>query len=102
MGNFGEPGATTASAHVYQVAAKAMLAHQPEGQTFQMLHQGGRALYADEDFDEEASAVIAACGKSMAAARANDAGTMAWIGQEAVRRLDMRTRLPICGVKKRV
>jgi hypothetical protein len=100
--NFAEPGATTASAHVYQAAARAMLAHQPEGQVFQMKHQGGRALYADEDFDEEACAVIAACGKPMAAARTGDAGTMAWMGREAVRRAEMQTRLRVSGVKARV
>jgi hypothetical protein len=98
--NFKEPGSTTASAHVYQAAARAMLAHQPEGQAFQMLHQGGRALYEDEEFDAEACAVIEACGKSMPAARAGEAGTMAWIGEEAVRRVKMQSRLPVSGVKK--
>lgn len=99
--NFGEPKATTASAHVYQVAARSLSARQPEGQVLRMLHQGGRALYADEDFDEDVSAVIAATGKAMPAARAGDAGTMAWMGDEATRRASMKSRLPVCGVKKK-
>jgi len=97
---FGEPGATTASAHVYQAAARAMHAKQPKDQRFQMLHQGGRALYADEDFDEDACAVIAASGQPMAAARTVHAGTMAWMGQEAVRRAEMQTRPRVCGLVK--
>jgi len=99
--NFGEPKATTASAHVYQVAARALQTTQPEGQEFEMYHQGGRALYADEDFDEEASAVIAKSTKPMPAARTGDAGTMAWMGVEAVRRAGMQSRLPVCGVVKK-
>merc|ERR1712070_325965 len=81
--NFGEPRATVASAHVYQAAARAICVNKPAGQTFQMLHQGGRALYADEDFDADACAMIAASGKQMAAARTTEAGTIAWIGSEA-------------------
>merc|ERR1740117_1704217 len=100
--NFGEPKATTASAHVYRAAAMAMRAAQPEGQVFLMYHQGGRALYADEVFDDDASAVIATSGKPMAAARAGDAGTMAWMGQEAVRRSEMRARPFVCGVVKKL
>jgi len=99
--NFGEPGATTASAHVYQAAARAICANQPEDQEFQMLHQGGRALYADEDFDEDACAVVAASGQPIAAARTVHAGTMAWMGQEAVRRAEMQTRPRVCGVVKK-
>jgi len=99
--NFGEPKATTASAHVYQAAARAMQKTQPEGQVFEMYHQGGRALYADEDFDAEASEVIAKSTKPMAAARTGDAGTMAWMGVEAVRRASLQGRLPVCGVMKK-
>lgn len=99
--NFGEPKATTASAHVYQAAARAMQKTQPEGQVFEMYHQGGRALYADEDFDAEASEVIAKSTKPMAAARTGDAGTMAWMGVEAVRRAGLQARLPVCGVMKK-
>jgi len=99
--NFGEPKATTASAHVYQAAARAMQKTQPEGQVFEMYHQGGRALYADEDFDAEASEVIAKSTKPMAAARTGDAGTMAWMGIEAVRRAGLQARLPVCGVMKK-
>jgi len=66
-----------------------------------MFHQGGRALYADEDFDEDTCAVIAACGKAMAAARTNDAGTAAWMGQEALRRASMQVRPLVCGVVKK-
>jgi len=98
--NFSEPKATLASAHVYQAAARTVLESQPEGQTLHMLHQGGRALYADEDFDEDAQAVIQASGKRMEAARAGDAGTMAWIGSEAVRRSAMQQRPLVCGVMK--
>lgn len=99
--NFKEPKATTATAHVYQTAARTLCASQPEGRSLQMLHQGGRALYDDEDFDEDACAVIAASGKQMAAARTGDAGTIAWIGSEAVRRATMQQRLLVCGVVKR-
>jgi len=99
--NFSEPRATTASAHVYQAAARTLCASLPEGELLQMLHQGGRALYDDEVFDEDARAVIAACGKQMAAARAGDAGTMAWIGSEAVRRAAMQQRPLVCGIAKK-
>jgi len=99
--NFSEPRATTASAHVYQAAARTLCASLPEGESLQMLHQGGRALYDDEVFDEDAREVIAACGKQMAAARAGDAGTMAWIGSEAVRRAAMQQRPLVCGVAKK-
>lgn len=97
---FDEP-ATIASAHVYQAAARAMREMQPEGQIFEMYHQGGRALYADEDFDEEMHAVIVASGKPMGSARTNDAGTLAWMGQEAVRRAEMQVRPLVCGVKRK-
>jgi len=97
--NFDEPKATTATAHVYQAAARAMLTMHPAG--FHMVQQGGRALYADEDFDEDALAVIAAAGKPAAAARAGDAGTIAWMGQEAVRRAAMQVRPLVCGVVKK-
>jgi len=98
--NFSNMSATTASLHVYQAAARSMSAALPEGQELEMFHQGGRALYANEAFDEDACAVIAACGKKMEAAKAGDAGTMAWMGTEAVRRAQMKTRLPVCGVVK--
>ena len=100
--NFAEPLATIASAHVYQAAARTLCANQPEGQSIQMLHQGGRALYDDEDFDEDACAVIEASGKQMAAARTGDAGTIAWIGSEAVRRAAMQQRPLVCGVVKKL
>merc|ERR1712139_667771 len=87
--NFAEPKATTASAHVYQAAARTLCASLPKGESLQMLHQGGRALYEGEVFDEDACAVIAACGKQMSTAHGGDAGTMAWIGSEAVRRAAM-------------
>lgn len=99
--NFGEPKATIASAHVYQTAARTLCTSLLVGESLQMLHQGGRALYDDEVFDEEACAVIAACGKQMAAARAGDAGTIAWIGSEAVRRAAMQQRSLVCGVAKK-
>jgi hypothetical protein len=99
--NFSEPRATIASAHVYTAAAKALCASLPDGESLQMLHQGGRALYDDEVFDEDACAVIVACGKQMAAARAGDAGTMAWIGSEAVRRAAMQQRPLVSGVVKK-
>lgn len=95
--NFGQPKATMASAHLCKAIAKALRAQNPE---IKMCRQGGRALYADEEFDAEASAVIAKSGKALAAARAGDAGTMAWMGQEAVRRAAMRMRPLVCGVQK--
>jgi len=99
--NFSEPRATTASAHVYQLAARSLCANLPMGESLQMLHQGGRALYDGEVFDEDACAVIAACGKQMAAARAGDAGTIAWIGTEAVRRAAMQQRPQVCGIARK-
>merc|ERR1711988_1472651 len=99
--NFGERRATTASAHVYQLAARSLCANLPEGETLQMLHQGGRALYDCEVFDVDACAVISACGKQMSAARAGDAGTISWIGTEAVRRVAMKQRPLVCGVAKK-
>lgn len=96
--NFSEPKATVASAHVYQAAARVMRANQAGSQSFRMLHQGGRALYPDEDFDQDACAVIAASGKPIASARTGDAGTIAWIGQEAVRRAAMQVRPLVCGL----
>merc|ERR1719183_839340 len=90
--NFSEPKATIASAHVYQAAARTLCASQPEGQSLQMLHQGGRALYDDEEFDEDAIAVIQACEKPMGAARTGDSGTISWMGSEAVRRAAMQQR----------
>lgn len=91
--NFGEQNATVASAHL----CRAIAIMFPE---IEMCRQGGRALYDDEEFDAEALAVIAKSGKKMQAARTNDAGTMAWMGQEAVRRSSMKTRPLVCGVKK--
>jgi len=91
---FDEPAGPVASAHVYQAAAKAL-------PNVRILHQGGRALYDDEDFDEEAISVITGLKKPMAAARKGDAGTMAWIGSEAKRRAAMKTRPLTCGVIKK-
>lgn len=90
---------TTASAHVYLAAAIALRASQPEGQTFQMFHQGGRALYEDEEFDEDACAMIKASGKSMELARKSDVGTFSWMGCEAVRRAAMQARPLVCGIQ---
>jgi len=92
--SYDEMAATVASAHVYQAAAKA-LPH------VKIVHQGGRALYDDEDFDENATAIIHALNKPMAAARKGEAGTMAWIGSEAKRRASMRRRPLACGVIKK-
>jgi len=96
--NFGQPSATIASAHLCQVIAKALRALNPE---IKICRQGGRALYEDEDFDEEASAIILKSGKNLSAARTGDAGTVAWTGQEGVRRAAMRVRPLVFGVKKR-
>jgi len=63
----------------------------------QMLHQGGRALYDDEEFDEDARAVIQNLGKQLPPAR-KEAGTMAWLGDEAKRRAAMKVRPLACGV----
>merc|ERR1719183_2186791 len=95
--NFGQPTATVVSAHLCQAIAKTLHALNPE---IKMCRQGGRALYADEEFDAEALVVIAKSGKRMPAAGTSDAGTMAWMGQEAVRRAGMKTRPLVCGVKK--
>jgi len=101
--DFKTPGATIATAHVYQAAARALRATQPEGQQsrLKMVHQGGRGLYEDEDFDAEACAVIAATGKAMQLARTGDAGTMAWMGDEAKRRAEMQTRPLVSGLVKK-
>jgi hypothetical protein len=95
--NFGEPNATIASAHLCLAIAIFLRMLNPE---IKMCRQGGRALYSDEDFDAEASIVIAKCGVKMPAARTNQAGTMAWMGQEAVRRAGMKTRPLVCGIAK--
>lgn len=99
--NFAQPKATTATAHVYQAAARAVRQTLREGSVLHMYHQGGRALYEDEEFDADAVAVITGCGKAMPAARAGDAGTIAWLGEEAMRRASMKSRLPVCGVSKK-
>ena len=96
---FDKPQATTASAHVYQAAAKALRAQNAD---LRILHQGGRALYDDEEFDEDASAVIHKLGKPMSDARTRDAGTIAWIGDEAKRRASMKMRPLASGVIKRL
>jgi len=96
---FDKPQATTASAHVYQAAAKALRAQNAD---LRILHQGGRALYDDEEFDEDASAVIHKLGKPMSDARTRDAGTIAWIGDEAKRRAGMKMRPLASGVIKRL
>ena len=89
---------TTATAHVDQAAAKALRAQNSDLRIF---HQGGRALYDDEEFDEDASAVIRKLGKPMSDAR-RDAGTIAWIGHEAKRRASMKMRPLASGVIKRL
>merc|ERR1719263_296944 len=91
--DFDQKIATVASAHLVRAIAMKF----PE---MEMCRQGGRALYHDEEFDADASVVIAKSGKKMELARKNDAGTMAWMGQEAVRRAGMKTRTMVCGVKK--
>merc|ERR1719454_35256 len=91
--NFGQPNATVASAHLCQAIAKTF-------PNLEMCRQGGRALYDDEEFDAEASVVIAKSGTKMPAARTSQAGTMAWMGQEAVRRAGMKMRPLVCGLKK--
>jgi len=97
---FDNSQATTASAHVYQTAARIQSLQNPG---LLMVHQGGRALYDDEDFDEEASALLRNLGKDPAGpARAGDAGTMAWMGQEAPRRANMKMRPLVCGFAKNV
>lgn len=96
--NFAEPKATIASAHLCQAAAKALRAMNPD---IKMWRQGGRALYADEDFDAEALSVIANLGKNKDAVRTGDAGTMAWMGQEGVRRAAMQARPLVIGVVKK-
>jgi hypothetical protein len=93
--NFGNAQATTASAHVHQTAAKTQSLQNP---SLQMLHQGGRALYDDEDFDENVLALLRNLGKEAGSARTGDAGTMAWMGEEAKRRANMKTRALVCGV----
>jgi hypothetical protein len=63
--NFDEPQATTATAHLYQAAARSLIAWIPN---LQMLHRGGRALYDNEEFDEDARAVIQNLGKPLPSA----------------------------------
>ena len=96
--NFDEPQATKATAHVYQAAARSLVPWNPN---LQMLHQGGRALYDDEEFDEDARAVIQNLGKPMASARKGDAGILAWLGDEAKRRGAMKVHPLACGVMKK-
>lgn len=91
--DFSQPNAPVASAHLCYAIAKMF----PE---MEMCRQGGRALYDDEEFDAEASVVIEKSGTKMPVARTSNAGTMAWMGQEAVRRASMKTRPLVCGVKK--
>ena len=97
--NFGEPLATLASAHVYKAVALTLSSMAGEGYTARLVHQGGRALYAHEVFDSAAQQVITALNKSMPAARAGDAGTMSWIGTEAVRRAALQTRKLVCAIQ---
>merc|ERR1712070_566629 len=88
----------TASAHVYQTAARIQRLQNPG---LQMVHQGGRALYDDEEFDHNVLALLHNLGKDPAgSARKGDAGTMAWMGGEAKRRANMKTRPLVCGVTK--
>lgn len=95
--DFKEKKATIASAHVYQTAARVLCAMQPD---LKILHQGGRALYDDEEFDKDALQVMKRLSKPPQAERAG-AGTMAWMGQEAARRAIMRVRPLVCGVTKK-
>jgi len=95
--NYGEPKATVASLHLCQAAARALLAMNPK---IRFCRQGGRALYANEEFDQEASMVLAKLGKNMQAARTTDVGTFGWMGQEGVRRAAMSVRSRACGVTK--
>jgi len=93
---FDEAKATLASAHVYQTAARIQGEQNPG---IQIVHQGGRALYDDENFDDDVLALLRNLGKDPAgSARKGDAGTMAWIGVEATRRADMKSRPLVCGV----
>merc|ERR1719223_2353778 len=57
--SFDHPLATLATAHVYQVAARALRSREPAARMFQ---QGGRALYEDEDFDEATKEIIRSLG----------------------------------------
>lgn len=95
--NFGEMRATLATAHLYKAAIMALCTMQPD---LKMYQQGGRALYADEVFDPEALSVLARLDKQEKVARVSEAGTMAWMGQEAVRRAAMKFRPFVCGVGK--
>lgn len=97
--NFAEPRATLASAHVFKAAALALAGMADGGPAARLVHQGGRALYADESFDEDAAQVVAALKKPMAAARAGDAGTVSWMGTEATRRAAMQRRKLVCGIQ---
>merc|ERR1712070_1034927 len=95
---FDNAQATTASVHVYQTAAKIQGLQNPG---LQMVHQGGRALYDDEEFDDDVLALLRNLGKDPSgSARKGDAGTMAWMGSEATRRANMKTRPLVCGVTK--
>jgi len=96
--SFDHPLATLATAHVYQVAARAMRSREPTARMFQ---QGGRALYEDEDFDEATKENIRSLGVPMPAARKGHAGTFAWIGDEAYRRAILQVRTRVCGVVKK-
>lgn len=96
--NFKEPKATVASLHLCQAAAKVLSGLNKD---VQLCRQGGRGLYDDEEFDPEATMVIAKTGKDMSAARTDQAGTMAWMGQEGVRRAAMKLRPIVCGVRKK-
>jgi len=96
--SFDHPLATLATAHVYQVAARALRSREPAARMFQ---QGGRALYEDEDFDEATKEIIRSLGVSMPAARKGHAGTFAWIGDEAHRRATLQVRTLVCGVVKK-
>lgn len=93
--NFSEPMATQATALVYKAAASILEASNREG--FQMMQQGGRALYGDELFDEGVTAMVEACGKPIEAAR-REAGTMAWTGSLAPLHASRKTRSLVCGV----
>jgi len=94
--DFNNPPATTASAHVYQAAARSLSLRSED---FKMVQQGFRALYDDEDFDKDARANIQSLGKPMEKARM-EAGTIASFGDEAKRRAALKVRPLVCGVIK--
>lgn len=99
--NYSEPRATLAVAHVYRAAALTMIGMAGgDAAGIRILQQGGRALYTDEAFDEDIMGTLASLGKPLPAAQGADAGTMAWLGTEAARRVQSRQRTAVCGVTR--